>query len=457
MSILPFRFLESALLARSTLAQAAGLTFGGARNVSTALGYKTELSASDYWTRYKRNSVAGRVVEAYPRGTWRGFGELIEVEDPKEITPFEEAWDEFNTRLKVWPVFLRLDILAGIGRFGILLIGAPGQPQSPLPETLSAEEIFFLSAFSEKDIVIEKFENDTHNPRYGYPLEYSIKGIDLNNASKPLRVHWSRVIHVADGALDTEVYGLPRLERVWNHLDDLDKVVGAGAEAFWLRAHQGYQFDIDKETRLDPAGEANLQDEVDEFVNGVKRVVRTRGVKLQVLGSDVASFDRNVDAIISLVSSGTGIPQRILMGSERGQLASQQDRVNWAERVQDRRTEFAGPYIVRALVDRLLEHGVFPEPKEYDVRWPQIYDLSDDERADIAAKWSTINQKNKDTGGMVLTPNEIRDRVLGLGPLEKEQVDAAFDLVPKPEPIPGAGTPFGGGGAPRPKPQAVAT
>lgn len=442
-NVLAMRVMESALMARSALANAAGLTFAGARNLFKSLGYKDTLAVQDYWSRYQRNSVAGRVVEAYPRGTWRGAGELIEIEDPQTITPFEQAWEDLNTRLKIWPVFLRLDILAGIGRYGVLLIGAPGRPESKLPDSIKPEELVFLSPFSERDVKIEKFEDSLQDPRYGLPTEYSIKGLDQNNLTRPTKVHWSRVIHVADGALDVEVYGTPRLERVWNNLDDLEKIVGAGAEAFWLRAHQGYQFDVDKDTRLDPQGEQDLKDEVDEFVNGIKRVVRTRGVNLQVLGSDVASFDRNVDAIISLISSGTGIPQRILMGSERGQLASQQDRVNWAERVQDRRTEFAGPYIVRALVDRFIEHGVLPEPKEYEIRWPQIYDLSDDERAKIALQWATINQKNKDTGGMVLTPDEIRDRVLGMGPLDPQKVQEALDLMPEPEPV---AAPFGGGG-----------
>lgn len=297
MGILPFRAL-SALVARSRLAQVAGLTFGGERDVYQALGYKRELEPKDYFFRYKRNSVAGRVVEAFPRGTWRGFGELIEVEDPETITPFEKAWDELNTRLRIWPTFLRLDILVGLGRFGVLLIGGPGTPSQPLPKSLNPEEILFLTPFAESDVKISTFDNNFNSPRYGLPLDYEISGLDLNNETRATKVHFSRILHVADGALDTEVYGLPRLERVWNNLDDLEKVVGAGSEAFWLRAHQGYQFNIDKETRLDPEGEQNLKDEVDEFVNGIKRAVKTRGVDLQVLGSDVAMFDNNVNSII---------------------------------------------------------------------------------------------------------------------------------------------------------------
>jgi hypothetical protein len=258
-------------------------------------------------------------------------------------------------------------------------------------------------------------------------------------------VHWSRIVHVADGCLDDHVYGQPRLQRVWNLLDDLEKVTGAGSEAFWLRAHQGYHFDLDKEVELDDTAETQLSDEVDEFVNNIRRAVRTRGVKLTSLGSDVANFDRNVDSIITQISSGTGIPKRILVGSEQGQLASEQDRVNWAERVQDRRNEFAGPTVVRQFVDRLIEHGALPEPSDYDVRWPQIFDLSDDERAKIAVKYAEINQK---AGKIVVTVDEIRDLTLGLGALpeearkENEETAKAAGTRNKPGIMPGGDTSF---------------
>jgi hypothetical protein len=372
--------------------------------------------------------VAARVVEAYPRSTWRGVaGELIEDEDPKKITQFEKAWSELSLRLKIWSTMMKVDILSGLGHYAILYLGAPGSPTSPLPTSVAPENLMFLSCYAEDEAKIKTLETKD-NERFGQALTYAVKrltnapGAAGGAAAQEIEVHWSRVIHIADGLLDDQINGQPRLERVWNLLDDLEKVTGAGAEAFWLRAHQGYQFNLDKDTKLDSQGEEELEEEVDAFLNGVSRAVRTRGLDLKVLGSDVATFDRNVDSIISQISSGTGIPQRILMGSERGQLASQQDRVNWAERIQDRRTEYAGPLMIRPLVDRLIEHGILPTPKQYEVRWPQIYDLSDGERADIAMKWAGVNQKNggdKDSTKVVIVPNEIRDRVLGLPPINE--------------------------------------
>jgi hypothetical protein len=414
-----FRSLRSILTARAELSSAAGKTFGGERNVDEALGYKAALEVEDYRNRYKRNPIAARVIEAFPRGTWRGAGELIEDEDPNKITDFEHEWGLFATRLKVWPTLLRADILAGLGRYAIVLLGAPGVLSSPLKKSLRSTDIAYLATYAEDNAKILEFEKDLGNPRFGRPIFYEIskmvpEATGTLAAEAKSKVHWSRVIHVADGMLEDNVYGQPRLERVWNRLDDLDKIVGAGAEAFWLRAHQGYQFDLDKEMELTAAAEQDLKDEVDEFINGLRRAVRTRGMKLTTLGSDVATFDRNVESVIGQIAAGTGIPQRILMGSERGQLASQQDRVNWAERVQDRRVEYAGPLVVGQLVDRLIEHGALPTPTEYDIRWPAIFDLSDEEKATIGVKWAEINSKMKKT---VILPNEFRDRLWGWSPI----------------------------------------
>ncbi|GAF99571.1 unnamed protein product, partial [marine sediment metagenome] len=125
-------------------------------------------------------------------------------------------------------------------------------------------------------------------------------------------------------------------------------------------------------------------------------------------------FGNQVTSIISLIAGATGIPQRILLGSERGELASGQDKASWDERVQDRRNEFATP-IVRDFVDRLSNVGALPEV-EYDVRWPEIEDLDEDTKANIATKWAELNSKAQ---AIVVQPEEIRDRILRLDKLEE--------------------------------------
>src|SRR5690606_27397069 len=81
----------------------------------------------------------------------------------------------------------------------------------------------------------------------------------------------------------------------------------------------------------------------------------------------------------------TGIPKRILIGSERGELSSEQDENNWAARVTERRGNHATPRIIRPTIDRLIRYGVLPQPAGgYDVEWPESDSLGEEKRALIA-------------------------------------------------------------------------
>lgn len=436
------RDLTSALMFRSRLANIAGKTFHGMRDLYKALGYKRELFPPDYRSRYRRNAVANRIVKALPKSTWRGGAEIIEDEDSTNETVFEAAWADFEQKHKVWTLFQQADILAGIGRYSIILIGAPGKLEEPL-EQCGPDEIAYFTPFAEEDATIEQYEVDVENPRFGLPIYYTVKRTTMssptaiNSATVGRRVHWTRIQHVADGLLDDKIFGEPRLECVWNDLDNLEKVAGGGAEAFWKRADGGTQFDIDPTLDFDEPSKKAMQDQIEEMEHGLRRYMVTRGLTVNRLGGDVSDFKNPIDSIIGLISAGTGIPQRVLMGSEQGKLAAKMDRSNWDDRVSDRRDDFAGPFIVRPFVNRMIELGVLPAPQDdYDVRWSQLKILDDEQRATIATEWAGLN---KASGETVVTPDEIREHVLGLPPLEEVTGVARPDPVAQqpggPEPV----------------------
>jgi len=245
-------------------------------------------------------------------------------------------------------------------------------------------------------------------------------------------VHCTRIIHVADGLLDDNVNSASlRLRRIWNRLDDLDKVAGAGSEAFWRRAHQGTVFNADpkvdfKEGELDKAKE-----QVDEFEHDLRRAMYLRGVKVDQLGSDVADFSNPVDVLLKLNAAGVRVPKRILEGSERGELASTTDQENFDGRVQDRRTQFAEPVIVRQFVDRLIGVGGLPTPKDnqYFVVWPGA-EKTPTELAELGEHYASINAKMKLD---VIKPNKILE-AMGME-TEEDLEDLPVDRwTAKPEP-----------------------
>lgn len=416
----PFRAADRSqtetLLLRNEFAELAGRSFKGRRDIYTSLGYQRILKPFDYRGRYKRGGIAKRIVEAFPKSTWRGGGELIEDEDPTTETVFESAWETLNARLCVWSVFERADILAGLGRYAIILLGAPGDLQEPL-ERCASEQLVYLTPFSERDVVVETLNMDTADKRFGLPTWYDLKRINDagRTTSRIGRVHWTRVMHLAEGLLDDPLYGTPRLEAVWNNLDDLVKITGGGAEAFWKRADQGMVLKIDPSIPVDAAAKKDLEEQMEAYTHDLTRTLRLRGVDVNPLGSDVANFAPSAAAIIDLISATTGIPQRILMGSERGELASTSDQENYDDRVRDRRREFAGPQVVRPFVDRMVELGVLPAPTQYDVRWPEKASLTDAQKTDMVARAAAANQAQGET---IITVDELREW-LGLPPRER--------------------------------------
>lgn len=424
------RTLTAALVDRLNLAGLAGLTFKGFRDLYEALGYERSLSPTHYRERYERGDIAARLVEILPTATWRGSGNVYEKESTKVTTEFEQAFKSLNQRLNVWSTFRRADVLAGLGEYSAVVIGARGAMTTPLPKMRGPDDVLFLQPYGQADVLIDSFVGNDQDPRFGQVEFYQINRqrttadavAKRSKFTLSGRVHWSRVLHVAEGCLDDNVNGQPRLRRSWNRLDDLDKVLGGGAEAFWMRAHQGYQFNLPDGFKFKNDDEKKkFNDEVDEFVNGMRRTMRTVGVDVETFGSDVANFDRNALTLISVISGCNGIPQRMLLGSERGELASIEDRNNWSDRVQERRANFAEPTVVRPFINRLMLAGALPLVPEFKVFWPEVLDMPPTERAELADKEAGLNQK---TDFIVVTPDELRE-TLGREPLEKVDKDAA--------------------------------
>jgi len=168
------------------------------------------------------------------------------------------------------------------------------------------------------------------------------------------------------------VFGTPILEKVYNQLDDLLKVGGGTAEMYWLTGNRGLHANIDKDMEIDPVDAAALSDEIKEYQHQLRRLIRTRGVDINVLDSDVPKPKETFEMIMSIISGTTGIPRRILVGSEAGQLASEQDRANWAERIGERRILFVNPEILDPMVHRLQTVGMLSEGKP-EWEWPSAF------------------------------------------------------------------------------------
>lgn len=414
--LLSFRTLH-ALVDRLQFAIKHGLRFGGKRDLYEALGYSLTIRPEEYIERYRRGGIARRIVNAYPETTWTLGTFIVENPDPDTLTPFESQVETLFKRLDVWGRILRADILACNGQYSALFIGAPGLPSTELPRLRSADEILYLTPVPEISASISKKVeglSEISNPRYGLPLEYTLT---LSN-NQSIKVHWSRVIHVTTNPLESDIYSSPILESVWNYLDDADKLVGGGSEASWREMHKGLHINVDKDFNLSTEAETAFEEQIEAYRHGLERDLRTKGVEITPLGSTVPSFSGNTTSVLELIAGTLAIPKRILTGSERGELASSQDDLNFESRISERRGRFAVP-LVNQLITRLMEYGALPEVETYEVVWPEEIELSEGEKAKIVGQ---IALANKNNGSIIMTNDEIRDSYYGLEPLEIEEV-----------------------------------
>ena len=368
------------------LATKLGFQYGGERDIYQTLGYKNILTFDDYYAYYRRLDIAKAIIDRPVEATWRGDFGVVEADD--RDTPLEKAWEELDSRLGLKSHFLRLDKLACLGNYGVLFLGfndVTSKEQLRMPVVPgTGRKLLYIKPLSQKNAEIEEWETNTANERYGLPKLYGISIVEPGGAITELSVHYSRVIHVTHELLESECEGVPVLEACFNRLMDLEKLLGGSAEMFWRGGRPGYHGKIGENAQLNDEDEEELMVQLDEYEHNLRRILLTQNIDLETLASQVADPTAHVNIQIQMISAVTGIPKRILTGSELGELASSEDRKNWLDLITARRQEYAETRIVRPFVNKLIEVGVFPKPAEsYSVYWEDLYTPSDKDKAEV--------------------------------------------------------------------------
>jgi len=248
------------------------------------------------------------------------------------------------------------------------------------------------------------------------------------------RVHHTRIIHVAEDLLESNVEGTPRLQAILNRLQDLDLIVGGSAEMFWRGAFPGYGFKLDENVTIGTQDLDALKAEIEEYMHNLKRYIRLRGMSVENLSMQVADPTGHAKIVLELIACATRIPMRILMGSERGELASSQDEKNWLTTVDARRRLHCEPSLLRPYIDRLIDVGILPKPvKGYTVEWPDLMVPSEKDMAEVGAIRSKALKDYVSGMGadQVLPPEIFMKKVMGFTKDEIDQIRLILEGVDK--------------------------
>lgn len=369
---------------RGLLANLTGKHFGGDRDLFEQFGYPNFIEPDRYVEQYRRGDIGGRIIDAYPQATWREEP-MIVGDDGGQL---EEEIETLNERFHLWATLERLDRLMGMGHYGVLLIGLSGGESMARPVSGNKFDLIYLQPYGESAAEIQEWNADPRSSRYGKPKRYRIRsGVEwagIGGGQRYIDAHWTRTIHVAERALDDESIGVPRLERIFNRLMDLEKLLGGSAETYWQNAAMLRAWVADADTEWDPEEKDEIQKQMEQLMHGLRRDLRLRGVTPHSLAEDPADPSGHVEAQLDIIAGASGIPKRILIGSERGELSSEQDENNWNGRIAERRTSFITPRIIRPLIDRFIELGIIRYRGKYTVEWPESDSLGEEARSTIA-------------------------------------------------------------------------
>lgn len=408
------------------------------RDYDSELGYPDTISADTYRHTYNRLGLGTRVVKIFPEGCWAMDPQIYETEDPEE-TEFETEWTKLEKKLNIYQMLHLIDDISGIGRFGILLLGFGDGENLETPMVNSKGKtrtpLLYLRAFDESVVTIEKREESITSPRFGQPILYQVKFLDESGtgtvSSRSKKVHWTRVIHVADGRIDSVVYGTPRMEPVFNRLCDSKKVLGGSGEMFWRGGLPGYSFESQPGTTEADLDIEALKDQAEDWMNGLQRYMSLIGMSVKSLAPQVADPTNHMEAILMDISITLGVPKRVLMGSEEGKLASTQDATSWNTRLKRRQEKYVTPLIIRPFVDRLIATGVLPDIGEdpgYEVFWPDLNAPKDEDKAKVAESKTRAMALYLTSGlSSIFPPAEFLTMVMKMEPEEVESVIKAME------------------------------
>ena len=385
----------SEMLMRSQYAALLGQSYGGARDLYNICGHNKQLIFQDFWNMFRRGPLGKRVVNAPVESTWRNGFRILEDGQPKD-TEFEKAYKAMDEKFKLTSRFARLDKLVGLGEYAILLMGFnDGAPlDQPISGTSKNRQLTYLQTYHWGAASISEWDADPNSLRFGQPKLYQISlGNTTRSSAAPsqsLTVHYSRVLHVAEELIDNEVTGIPRLEASINILQNIEKIVSGSAEMFWQGALGGKAFSAKEGFNLTSASLSQMQEELDDFYNGLRRNLRLQGVDIQDIAPSLHDPKGWLEVQVDILSGITRIPKRLLLGSERGELASSQDESNWLSVIADRRCQYAEPQIIFPFIDYMIQLGVLPPTKEveegrgYTIKWSDLWSPSEQEQATTA-------------------------------------------------------------------------
>ena len=389
---------------RQAMAVALGASGYGDRYIYSTFDWPKDPDAEDFYALYRRNPFAAPIVDRPATTSWRD-PPIINDEGDEE-TEFQKAVEKANRAHDLWGYAERVDRLAGIGRFGLLVFVTADVEDSddlaePLPDAASIpgdglDKVTQIKVFSE--VSVDDMEmggiDDADDGRWGLPISYDVDfetDDESGDDESTFTVHHSRTVAVpATRLLDDDFFGQSRLEPCVNALRDIEKVMGSVAELAFRGADKGLAINFDPEkVNTSEEGMEMVNEELSDWHHGIQPFLKLVGAdSIQTLGGEIADPSAVIDKNLSAIAANTGIPKRVFEGDPAGALAAaEEDTQAFHGSIQERREVYNAVHIARPILQWFIGVGAIPDSAgdHIDIEWEPLRVLSEQEETDIGA------------------------------------------------------------------------
>lgn len=377
------------------------------------------LQFSDFYDKFDRNGIAEGAVEQTVLQTWEDYPTFGEDDDADNETDREAALRQKLEKLRFWQKIAETDRRGMVGAYsGLILRIADDLPfNAPVQRMNSGlDALVEVIPAWEGQLRVAAWFDDIKDENYGQPKMFQFNEANVGQnklMNRAFDVHPDRVII---WSRDGTVHGRSMLKSGFDDLMTMERIVGAGGEAFRRNATGRPVLETNKDIKIDDLrrGLGVTTDEeiadamakqIEDFSEGFDKFLMLQGMTAKTLDAKIDNPEHPFAIALQSFCASWPIPAKVLVGSQTGERASSEDNQIWKKTNNARRTNICKPNLMEIL-DRLKRFGII-EDIEWIIQWSDLTESTMADKIERAAKMNEMNAKSTDEP--IFLNEEIRD------------------------------------------------
>jgi phage-related protein (TIGR01555 family) len=365
--------------------------------------FGTPINDADLLFAVKREPVAHRIVFMVAHDifdNWFSVNVASEKPDTRFNDQIQAVLEDENLNAKA--VFTEMAVYERLFGEAIIVVGFSDYGRDLSKPVKDPQSIEDLVAYSPLQFTVQSADEDKNpkSTRFGLPEFYT-----LYQGNQSVRVHYSRVIHLATRLLDHPYRGLSVLEPVYDDLTILRNIRWGLGQTI-VRYGGGFPDILLKGKDADKIDDFILSKQM-ETVNARTYFVHSENQELEFKGVGGVTLDpeKYYVPIMESIRAGSGIPLAILRGAQAEALTgSEVNEREYFKIVSDAQSRYEPG--VRKLINMLIECGqirwFYNVPKKYRISWGGGFEVNEKDRAatqlsiaqtmSVRSNWMTLNE-----------------------------------------------------------------